>query len=130
MPYTITYLEDEAVVFTDYEPPTSLAELEQVVADNFRIASEKGSWLFLGDCTKLPSSGSVIDVYELGETLDRIGADFRMREALVVTPDPDERGDFEFFVTVTTNRGIVVRLFTTMEEAREWLAAERKVLGF
>jgi hypothetical protein len=34
---------------------------------------------------------------------------------------------FEFFVTVTSNRGLVVRVFGDIDEARQWLLDEGKL---
>jgi hypothetical protein len=88
------------------------------------VADEHGALLFLGDCTGMPGASSAFDVYRLGALFDEMGVDRRIREALVITPDPDIVDTDEFFVTVTSNRGIVVRVFETVEAAREWLLEE------
>jgi hypothetical protein len=124
MPYDLRYLEDDGIVFTEYIPPTPNDELAKIVEANLELAAEKGALLFLGDVSALPNSASVIDVYELAAMLDRMGVDRRMREALVVGPDPLDAGSFDFYVTATSNRGLQVRLFGTVEEAKEWLRAE------
>jgi hypothetical protein len=124
MAHEITYLEDDGIIFTDYAPPIGLPELQATIAENLAMAAEKGAWLFLGDCRRLPTAGSVIDVYELGQLLDELGVDRRMREALVVELDPAGASSFDFYVTVTTNRGIQVRLFAEMDEAKAWLVSE------
>lgn len=124
MPHEISYLEDDGIIFTKYVMPMPREEFGAVIAENLAMATETGALLFLGDCRDLPSSGSLIDIYEMGEMLDGLGVDRRMREALVVAAPAEETGTFEFFVTVTTNRGIQVRLFGDMDEATEWLRAE------
>jgi hypothetical protein len=130
MAHRLEYLAEDGIVCTTYLPPTDIMELQQVVMENLAMAAETGALLFLGDCRRLPSSGSLIDVYQLGDMLDRLNVDKRMREALVVTPDPSGEGTFEFFRTVTTNRGIIVRLFGDIDEATRWLRAEGERLGF
>jgi hypothetical protein len=128
--HEITFLEDDAIIFTDYTPPIALPELQATVMENLAMAAEKGAFLFLGDCRRLPSAGSVLDVFELGKMLDELKVDRRMREALVVTPEASAGGGtFEFFATVTTNRGIQVRLFAEMDEARAWLVDEGERQG-
>lgn len=124
MAHEITYFEDDGIIFTDYAPPIAMPELQATIMENLAMAAEKGAWLFLGDCRRLPTAGSVFDVYELGQLLDDLGVDRRMREALVVELDPAGGSVFDFYVTVTTNRGIQVRLFAEMEEARAWLLSE------
>jgi hypothetical protein len=124
MPYELRYLDDDGIVFTEYLPPTTPAELAEIVQANLALAAEKGALLFLGDVSALPNSASAIDVYELATMLDRLGVDRRMREALVVGPDPADAGSFDFYVTATSNRGLQVRLFGAIEEAKEWLRDE------
>jgi hypothetical protein len=124
MSYKLTYLEEDGIVFTHYIPPTTPAELAEIVKANLELAAEKGALRFLGDCRELPNSEPIIDAYELATMLDRLGVDHRSREALVVTPDPTHASSFDFYVTVTSNRGLQVRLFETIEEATEWLRNE------
>jgi hypothetical protein len=124
MPYNMSYLDDDGIVFTKYIPPTTPSELAGIVQANLALAAEKGALLFLGDVSALPNSASAIDVYELAAMLDRLGVDRRMREALVVSPDSTHAGSFDFYVTATSNRGLQVRLFGTIEEAKEWLRGE------
>jgi hypothetical protein len=124
MPYDLRYLDDDGIVFTEYIPPTTPPELAEIVQANLALAAEKGALLFLGDVSALPDSSSAFDVYELAAMLDRLGVDRRMREALVVGADPAHGGSFDFYVTATSNRGLKVRLFGTIEEAKEWLRAE------
>jgi hypothetical protein len=121
VPYKISYLAEDAIVFTEYVPPLVASDYADIVAANIAMGAEKGSLRFLGDCTALPWSDSLIDVYELGDLLDSLGLDPRIREALVVKMDEKADPNFEFFVTVTSNRGLQVRLFPTIEEATAWL---------
>jgi hypothetical protein len=121
MPHELTYLEEDGIVFTHYIPPTTQEELAEIVEANLTLAAEKGALRFLGDCRELSNSDPIIDAYELATMLDRLGVDHRSREALVVTPDPTHESTFDFYVTVTSNRGLQVQLFETIEEATNWL---------
>jgi hypothetical protein len=127
MPYKLTYLEDEHIILTEYTTPVSQADLGECIQANLAMAAEKGTLLFLGDARDLPSDGSLIDVYRLAELLDSSGVDRRMREAMVIRADPESERMFEFFVTVTSNRGLVVRVFGDIDEARQWLLDEGKL---
>jgi hypothetical protein len=129
VPYTISHLADEGIIFTEYAPPIALPELQRVVMENLAMAADTGAMLFLGDCRSLPNRSSLIDVYQLADLLDSLEVDRRMREALVVTIDPGRESSFDFYVTVTTNRGIQVRLFAETDEAKAWLHSEGERLG-
>jgi hypothetical protein len=66
MPYNLSYVEDDGIVFTEYLPPLSQADYAEIVPANLAMAAETGALLFLGDCRALPPGGSVFDVYALG----------------------------------------------------------------
>ena len=129
MAHTLRYLEDEHIIFTEYGDPVDEDELQGIVRESLELSAEKECLLFLGDCRMLPESGAVIDVYELGDLMDRLRVDRRMREALVVSLTNGAESGFDFFVTVTTNRGVQVRLFGTMDAAKTWLRREGDRLG-
>jgi hypothetical protein len=129
MAHTLRYLEDDHIIFTEYGNPIDRDELLGVVQESLQLSAEKECLLFLGDCRTLPSSGSAIDVYELGDLMDRLRVDRRTREALVVTLASSTESAYDFFVALTTNRGIQVRLFGTMDAAKAWLLSEGDRLG-
>ena len=124
MPCDVRFLDHEGIVLTEYLPPYGTADFLPCITATLEVAAQHGSLLFLGDCRALPPEGSVFDVYELGSILDGMGLDHRMREALVVNVDADALDTFDFFVTVTSNRGLKVGLFETVEEATTWLLDE------
>ena len=128
MPYRVSYLEDDGIVLTEYLPPYPMEEFAPCITETLAVAAEHDSLLFMGDCRAMPNEGSPFDVYELGTMLDEMGVDGRMREALIIRLDPQALDTFDFFVTVTSNRGLKVRLFESPEDARRWLLEERAIL--
>lgn len=129
MAHTLRYLEDDHIIFAEYGNPVDHDELLGVVQESLVLSAEKECLLFLGDCRTLPTSGSAIDVYELGDLMDRLRVDRRTREALVVTLASSSENAYDFFVTLTTNRGVQVRLFGTVDAAKAWLRHEGDRLG-
>lgn len=121
MPTQITYNEADAIVECVYEHPFLKSDFAGVVEGNLKVAAEHGAFLFFGDCTQLPAASSLFDVYELVDMLDSLNVDRRMREALVISEDPQAEAAFGFYVTATSNRGLKVRVFTDGGQAREWL---------
>lgn len=124
MPWKISYLEDLKIVKTVYTEPAKLEELMEAVTANIRLAKEKQTNLFLGDCTALTETGATMDIYQLGQFIESLQADWAIKEAIVA---PANRrnvvDDLRFFETVTQNRMIKVRMFQDIEKAIDWLVA-------
>jgi hypothetical protein len=76
------------------------------------------------DATKVPAKSlSVIDLYQLGSSLQAYGFGPSHRIAILCSPgDSTERA--KFFELVAVNRGASVRAFDKIEEAWEWLSEE------
>lgn len=124
MPWKISYLEDLKIVKTVYTEPAKLEELIEAVTANISFAKEKQTNLFLGDCTALTETGATMDIYQLGQFIESLQADWAIKEAIVA---PANRrnvvDDLRFFETVAQNRMIKVRMFQDIEIAIDWLVA-------
>jgi len=125
MPWKLSYLENLKIVKTVYTEPSTLEELMEAVLANIAFAKEKGTNLFLGDCTSFTQTGSTMDIYQLGHFLESLKIGLNLKEA-VVAPIAYNNvvDDLHFFETVTNNRMIKVRLFQDIQEATDWLVSE------
>lgn len=122
MPWKISYDEDLKIIRTDYTDPLSLEDFSQLIEENFLLAKEKGTNLFLADCTKIEASGQTFDIYQLGSMLQSKNADIHIKEAVVVMPQKGQVvSDLQFFETVANNRKINVHLFFDIDSAMQWL---------
>jgi len=122
MAYKLRYIEEDDILFTEYFPPVSLEDRVEAMGDNLTLAARTGALRLLGDCRALPVAPDVGDVYRLGAVLDQLGFDRRSHEALVVLGGPSICArDYEMFARIGSPRGVVVRLFETVEEATDWL---------
>lgn len=122
MPWVLRYIDDLKIVHTIYTQPVSLDELREAVAANAKLAAEKDTNLFLGDCSTFVQSGPTLGIYQLGTFIASMNDRFNIKEALVVPQEPSTVAeDFRFFKTVATNRSLNVRLFHDVESAIAWL---------
>ncbi len=122
MPWTISYLENQKIIRTEYTDPFMPEDFLKVIAENISIAKEKQTNLFLADCTDLTRSGNVIDIYQLGNMLQAMNAEIHIKEAIMVMKQKGNVvSDLQFFETVANNRLINVRLFFDLETALAWL---------
>lgn|GEM_PF-663759 len=125
MPWKLSYLEDLKIIKTVYKEPAKLEELMEAVLANVALAKEKGTNLFLGDCTALSETGSTVDIYQLGQFLESLNVGLDLKEA-VVAPKTEKNviADLHFYETVTNNRLIKVRMFQDIQQATDWLLGE------
>ena len=125
MPWKLSYLEDLKIVKTVYAEPATLEELMEAVLANIALAREKGTNLFLGDCTSFTQTGSTMDIYQLGQFLESLNVGLNLKEAVVAPMAYNNVvNDLHFYETVTNNRMIRVRLYQDVQAATEWLLSE------
>ena len=125
MPWELSYLEDLKIVKTVYAEPATLEELMEAVLANIALAREKGTNLFLGDCTSFTQTGSTMDIYQLGQFLESLNVGLNLKEAVVAPMAYNNVvNDLHFYETVTNNRMIRVRLYQNVQAATEWLLSE------
>jgi hypothetical protein len=125
MPWELSYLEDLKIVKTVYAEPATLEELMEAVLANIALAREKGTNLFLGDCTSFTQTGSTMDIYQLGQFLESLNVGLNLKEAVVAPMAYNNVvNDLHFYETVTNNRMIRVRLYQDVQAATEWLLSE------
>jgi hypothetical protein len=96
--------------------------LEEVVEYHDAIrekAEEFNCNRILCDERKLEYRLSIADTYKLGEYISRRMAGLFAKIAVVTSETNQESA--QFWENVTSNRGVVVRVFYDTEEAREWL---------
>ena len=120
MPFEIEYNEVDGVISTVYTPPFSLAQAMKAVVRNLQMQKSTGCLLFIGDATALPT-GDLADAHRLAMAVEIAGFDRRSREAMIILPSAHGHRGMEFYETVTTNRGMQVRVFTNRSEALDWL---------
>lgn len=121
MPWTTSYLPDLDVVLTVYAGVIAPADLQKAAATTLNLAREHNTRRLLGDCSTLEGGHSIVDLYGLGQLLESMPSAAGIHEALVMPQLSAAARDVHFWETTCRNRGIDVRVFRTMEEAREWL---------
>jgi len=121
MPNTTSYLEDLGIIETKYSGIPTLESLEITIQECFRIAREKSTFLFLGDCTELSGGGSPLDMYQMARMYEEIPESRLVKEAIILPISDKGIEDMKFYETTTRNRGFNVRLFNNRQTAIDWL---------
>jgi len=82
----------------------------------------QSSQRFLIDDREADLALDTLEIYQLPQTLERLGLCRDAMVAVVYTVSSPTAVDFEFFETVARNQGFQVQLFTSIESAAKWLA--------
>ena len=124
MPVRSEYNKENNFVEVVYTGNISNEELIEAVLASVHLAREKGSFLFLADCTKMTGGHSIVDLYELISLYEKLEIPRNMREAIILPVIPEPVDKVRFYETASTNRGYTVRIFDDREQALVWLISK------
>ena len=97
-------------------------DMKKLFTDIASAAATSGDCGILIDTRKAQSGLSASDLWYLAAQLSKLGEAFSRKTALLC---PRERFDrVGFFALCAQNRGFLVNVFTSFEDAIEWLIAE------
>ena len=97
--------------------------LRDAVRATLALAQDRGSRRFLADCSSLEGGHSILDLYELGKSIEGSGVGRDLREAIVL---PELMSQRQMFDSGRQRAGIAASTsgcFPTAAEARAWLVA-------
>ena len=124
MSHDVRIIAADEFLQTTVEGTIALESSEQILRQIADACREHDQHHVLIDATKLPEhSLSVIDLYELGSSLQKYGFDATHRIALLCNPGGSTQRA-KFFELVAVNRGSNVRVFDRIEDAWIWLSEE------
>ncbi len=123
MPYTVEYLSEDHIIFTQFTGKVDLPQLHEGGAEIIRVALRENCLRTLTDFREAVLTVSVLQIFNLpGELLEMANAAgikiHSVKRAIVSAKD---RTGLEFYETVSRNRGHYTRLFLDIEEAKQWL---------
>jgi hypothetical protein len=95
--------------------------LRRFCAELIQTAQDQGETRVLIDHRGMIPNVSKGEIYQMPLMANELGARRNVRTALLIEPDHPHREDFEFYETVASNNGQILRLFTDMQQAETWL---------
>jgi hypothetical protein len=123
MPWTLSYDSEGNFVETTYSGTLAPDDLRAAIEQSLALARDRGTILFLGNCSMLEGGHSVVDLYFFVGLLETGGVPRTMREAILMPAlDSSAAGNVHFWETAARNRGFEVRIFSDRGAALEWLA--------
>ena len=118
MKYTVSYDKEKDSIMVVVEGELAMTLLQDMAAEVAQIIKQHNCSRVLNDLRNAKSTKRTIDIYNMPETVKRIGVTQICKRALVVG---NKGSDFHFLETVFINQGHQVRMFEDMEDAKEWL---------
>jgi hypothetical protein len=127
MPHTVIYNSELHIVESKLQGNMTLGEVEEIVTKIAKIAKEKDCRLIFTDFREVSRKLPVWQIFELPNRLKNIFAALdinvsRYKRANVVAKDLD---DYIFHENVMVNRGQNEKVFTDIDQAKEWLIGEQ-----
>lgn len=123
MSHTVIYNSELHIVESKLQGDMTVGEVEEIVTEIAKIAKEKDCRLIFTDFREVSRKLPMWQIYELPNRLKNIFAAFDInvlvyKRANVVARDMD---DYIFHENVMVNRGQNEKVFTDIDQAKEWL---------
>jgi hypothetical protein len=123
MPHTVFYNSDLHLIESKLQGDMTLGEAEEIVTEIAKTAKEKDCRLIFMDFRNVSQKLSMVEMYRLPDRTKNIFTSFGLNVSLykranVVAKDLD---DYIFHENIMVNRGHNEKVFTDIDQAKEWL---------
>jgi hypothetical protein len=127
MSHTVFYNSELHIVESSLQGDMTVAEVEEIVTKIAKTVKEKDCHLIFTDFREVAQKLSILEIYELPERIKSIFNSFgmnvwRYKRANVVANDLE---DYVFHENVMVNRGQNEKVFTDMDQAKQWLTGKQ-----
>ena len=119
MPTNVKVIHAGDLVRARPEGPAYLEDAEQLLRDIVAAGAGLENFEVLIDSRRVTGRLSATDLWTLAEGLARYRSSFAHRTAVLCPLDKFDHS--RFFALCAENRGFNIRVFTSYEEAMEWL---------
>lgn len=124
MGWSIHYLENEQIIVTVYAGALSVDDIKQAATETLALGAKNNVKCYLGDCSTLEPHKSLFDVYAIARFLFGLNIKHQVREAIILPGKPLSAKQLKFYETLAFNRGFLVKVFNSREDAVAWLLEE------
>ena len=122
MPYKVSYDEQNKIVVARVFGVATPEDHGSAQEESFRLCREKNSLRVLVDLKDLDTRlSTTLSSFGSGERTAEADIPALTRIAYITPKDPKSAEDLKFATTVAANRGRIIRLFDSAEQAQQWL---------
>ena len=124
MDWKFTVLEADGIVHAVLCGEFKLALVPSLMFEALTTGRKHRINRYLADVRATTSDISTTQIYLLPRMLEALGLGHGTRVALVISENPEQEENFEFYKTVSLNQGFNINLFHDPDTARQWLVGE------
>jgi hypothetical protein len=123
MPHAISYNSEAGIIEIRVQGDFFLSEAKEMISEAMEVAKEQNCFLLLCDLQAAIVKLSTLEIHQLPKVVSDKSATLgfhahKLKRALVATHDLQ---DYDFFETVTVNRGQNAKVFRDVDQAKKWL---------
>ena len=118
------YIEELKIIESIFGEKVTIEEMKTKASEAVELGVQKGTNLFLVDCTHLKKGGSIVQLYSIGDYYEKLDIGLGTKQAVVLSEAVEPQRDIRFYETAIRNRGYDVRVFADRSEAIAWLVRE------
>ena len=124
MAYSVTFNEESGFIHAIYEGDLDMAGITGMMHDVGLEIRAHDCYLVLSDYSKAKMAISIADLYEMPKLILKRSKEmgvsaYKIKRALIIPPAAYE--NFRFFENVSLNNSQTVKIFTDVNQAKEWL---------
>ena len=123
MPYTVNYNQEKGFIIAGVQGELNLPLLQSMASDVSKIVNKMGCRFILNDLREAKPAKNILDIYNMPKVAKKAGVTPSCKRALIVG---ERASEFYFLETVFVNQGHLVRMFTNIDDAEEWLFGKEK----
>ncbi len=121
MPINTQFIEELKIIESVFGEKVTIDDMKVAARQALELGTQKGTSLFLVDCTHLVKGGTIVQLYSMGDYYEKLNLLPGIKQAVVLSKAIGVQRDIRFYETATRNRGYDVRVFADRSEAIAWL---------
>ncbi len=122
MKYTLSYLEDDGLIFIGAEGRFDFNEFLQKTKEAVELSAQHNCNKILVDCSLITSANTnMAKLYSIPEEYEKHKITRSYKIGLVESTDSAANKNVLFYETVCRNRGWLAKVFPDLESAKSWL---------
>jgi hypothetical protein len=124
MTWRIEFDEALGIISCLYAGTVSAEDFRKGALETIALARKHRTHRILIDDSKLASTVSTMEIYEMPGLYETSDANRRSKWALILPPKGPIREDVDFYTTMCLNRGWYVKTFEDRRSAIDWLLSD------
>ena len=128
MKWSLEYLEQDEIVSATTSGTFKINDIHQLTKEILAFGAERNAYKYLVDDSQIDLQISTLEIDDLPSIFKKFGLTEQDKFALVYKPSLGKENNYNFFKSTSGIQGLQVKVFTDIEQAKQWLCSASKVL--